>query len=96
MLECSLLQAKILSAITSIANAKENRVKTESKLTFAISLYKLKGYETPKMKMMIIARLSVRIHRNGVLGKLGNIAVMTCGIVSPTMMQNATIPPNAL
>ena len=48
------------------------------------------------MKIMMIARLSVRSHKNGVLGKLGNTAAVTWGIVSPTMMQNATMPPNAL
>lgn len=61
-----------------------------------MSLYNERGYETPKMKITIMALLSVRSQRNGVSGNDGTKAVMTCGMLSPTMMQNATMPPNAL
>lgn len=50
----------------------------------------------PRMKITIIARLSVRSQRKGVSDKEGKMAIKTCGIVSPTMMQNAIIPPKAL
>lgn len=46
--------------------------------------------------MMMTAFLFVKSHRKGVLGKEGKAAAMTCGIVSPTIIQKATIPPNAL
>ena len=42
------------------------------------------------------ARLSVNSHKNGSPGREGKIAASTCGIVSPIMMQKATMPPNAL
>lgn len=45
---------------------------------------------------MMTAFLSVKSHRKGVLGKEGKAAAMTCGMVSPTIIQKATIPPNAL
>lgn len=48
------------------------------------------------MKKTMTARLSVSSHRNGVSGNEGNRASKTCGIVSPTMMQNAIMPPKAL
>lgn len=64
--------------------------------TFAISRYKERGYDTPSMKMTMTALRSARSHRKGVLVKEGNNAVMTCGMLSPTMMQKAIIPPKAL
>ena len=64
-------------------------------LTFAMSLYKLNGQLIPSMKSTIIARLSVSSHKNFMCCRLGNKAVITCGMVSPTIMQNATMPPNA-
>lgn len=48
------------------------------------------------MKIIMTAFLFVKSHRKGVLGKEGKAAAMTCGMVSPTMIQKATIPPNAL
>ncbi len=48
------------------------------------------------MKMIITARRLVKSQRNDMSDKAGNIAAMTCGIVSPTTMQKASIPPNAL
>lgn len=48
------------------------------------------------MKTIMTAFLFVKSHRKGVLGKEGKAAAMTCGMVSPTMIQKATIPPNAL
>ena len=50
----------------------------------------------PRIKMTMTARRSVRSHKNGVLGNDGNSAARTCGIVSPTIMQNAIMPPKAL
>ena len=44
----------------------------------------------------MIARLFVNSHRNGVLGRDGNMAAMTLGKVSPRMIQNANMPPKAL
>ncbi len=64
--------------------------------TLEISRYKERGYETPRMKIMITARLSVRSQRKGTLCNEGNTADKTWGIVSPTIIQNATMPPNAL
>lgn len=48
------------------------------------------------MKMMITACLLVRSQRKGVSFKEGKAAAMTCGIVSPTMIQKANMPPKAL
>lgn len=48
------------------------------------------------MNMTIQARRLVRRPRTGTRSSHGNIAEITCGIVSPTIMQKATIPPNAL
>ena len=48
------------------------------------------------MKMMMTARLFVKSQRKGVFGNEGNKAARTCGIVSPTIMQKAIIPPKAL
>ena len=48
------------------------------------------------MKMTMTARLLVKSHRKGTFGREGNNAVRTCGMLSPTMMQNATMPPKAL
>jgi len=44
----------------------------------------------------MMARRFVRSHRKDMSDKEGNKAVITRGIVSPTMTQNATMPPNAL
>lgn len=46
--------------------------------------------------MIMTACLFVKSHRKGVLGNDGKAAAMTCGMVSPTMIQNATMPPKAL
>ena len=48
------------------------------------------------MKITMIARLLVRSQRKGVFDREGNKAIMTLGIVSPTMMQKAIMPPKAL
>lgn len=48
------------------------------------------------MKIIMTAFLSVKSHRKGILVKEGKAAAMTCGMVSPTMIQKATMPPNAL
>jgi len=48
------------------------------------------------MKTTITNFLSVRSHKKWLSSKDGNRADMTCGIVSPTMMQKAIIPPKAL
>ena len=45
---------------------------------------------------MMTARLSVKSRRKGVFGNEGKSALMTCGILSPTMIQNANMPPKAL
>ena len=42
------------------------------------------------------ARLSVKSRRKGILGREGKSALMTWGILSPTMMQKAIMPPKAL
>ena len=48
------------------------------------------------MKITITARISASNHRKWVFGNEGNNAIITWGMVSPTMMQNATMPPKAL
>ncbi len=48
------------------------------------------------MKIMMTACLFVKSQRNGVLDKDGKAAAMTCGMVSPTMIQKANMPPKAL
>lgn len=48
------------------------------------------------MKIIMTAFLFVKSHKKGVLVKEGKAAAMTCGMVSPTMIQKATMPPNAL
>ena len=45
--------------------------------TFAMSLYKERGYETPRMHMMIMARRSVSSQRKDMSCKEGNTAEMT-------------------
>lgn len=64
--------------------------------TFAISRYKERGYETPNMSSMIIARRLVRSQRKGISERAGKNASKTRGMVSPTITQKATMPPNAL
>ena len=64
--------------------------------TFAMSRYNESGNETLRMKRTITARRSVNNQRKGVVGREGKSAARTCGMVSPTIMQNAIIPPNAL
>lgn len=46
--------------------------------------------------MTMTALLSVSSQRNGRSRSLGNRPAMTFGMVSPTIMQNAIIPPKAL
>jgi hypothetical protein len=48
------------------------------------------------MNITITACLFARSHKKGVDGREGKIAVMTCGMVSPTIMQKAIMPPKAL
>ena len=48
------------------------------------------------MNMTITARLFVKSQRKGMSLRDGNMAAITCGMVSPTMIQNAIMPPNAL
>lgn len=48
------------------------------------------------MKIIMMARLSVKSHKKGVLGNAGKSALMTWGILSPTMIQKAIMPPKAL
>ena len=48
------------------------------------------------MKKIMTARLFVKSHRNGVSGNEGKSALMTWGMLSPTMIQKAIIPPKAL
>lgn len=43
-----------------------------------------------------MARRLVRSHKNDMSDREGNKASSTLGMVSPTMTQNATIPPKAL
>jgi hypothetical protein len=50
----------------------------------------------PRIKTIMMAFLFVRSQRKDMSDKEGNRAFMTRGIVSPTMTQNATMPPNAL
>jgi hypothetical protein len=65
-------------------------------LTFAMSLYSERGYEMPRMSRIMTARRFVRSHRNESSESDGKRESMTTGIVSPTMTQNATMPPKAL
>jgi hypothetical protein len=62
----------------------------------AISRYKDNGYDRHEMNKTIMALRSASSQRNGMSSSEGNNAAMTCGIVSPIIMQNASIPPNAL
>jgi len=48
------------------------------------------------MSRIMMARRSVRSQRKDMSEREGNRASMTLGIVSPTMTQKATMPPNAL
>lgn len=64
-------------------------------LTIAISRYNDKGYERPSTKSTMIARLSVSSQRMGISYREGKVAAKTCGMVSPIMMQKATMPPKA-
>ncbi len=48
------------------------------------------------MKIVMTARLSVKSHRKGVFGNVGKSALMTWGILSPTIIQKAIMPPKAL
>ena len=48
------------------------------------------------MKMTITACRLVKSQRKGMVRKEGKAAASTCGIVSPTMIQNAIMPPKAL
>lgn len=64
--------------------------------TLAMSLYKERGKLIPNVKMTMMALLFVSSHRNGIFASPGINAANTCGIVSPMMMQNASMPPNAL
>jgi hypothetical protein len=48
------------------------------------------------MSRIMTARRSVKSHRNDVSYRDGNSASITLGIVSPTMTQKASMPPNAL
>ena len=50
----------------------------------------------PRIKMIMTACLFVKSQRKGVFGNDGKAAAITCGMVSPTMIQNATMPPKAL
>lgn len=60
-----------------------------------MSLYNESGYDIPRTNRTMIALRSVSSHNTGVSGREGNTAASTWGIVSPMMMQKATIPPNA-
>src|SRR4051812_28325329 len=71
------------------------QIKRGDDLTLAMSLYSDSGYETPRTKRTMTARRSVRSQRNDISRRDGNNAPSTCGMVSPTIMQNATMPPNA-
>lgn len=64
--------------------------------TFAMSRYNESGNDIPRMRSIMTARRLVRSQRKDMSANDGNKASITLGIVSPTMTQNATIPPNAL
>lgn len=50
----------------------------------------------PRISKIMMARLFVRSQRKDMSDKAGKRASMTLGIVSPTITQKATMPPNAL
>jgi hypothetical protein len=50
----------------------------------------------PKIKTIMTALLLVSSHRNDISDNEGNKESKTLGIVSPTITQKATMPPNAL
>lgn len=60
-----------------------------------MSLYNDNGNEMPRMNSTMMALLSVSSQRKWVFSRPGNKEAMTCGMVSPTIMQKATMPPNA-
>jgi hypothetical protein len=61
-----------------------------------MSRYRESGYETPRMSIMMMARRLVSSQRKDMSAKEGKREFITRGMVSPTMTQKATIPPNAL
>lgn len=68
----------------------------EALASLAMSRYILNGNEMPSTNIMIMARRLVRSQRNSVSSREGKMARKTVGIVSPMMMQKASMPPNAL
>jgi hypothetical protein len=60
-----------------------------------MSRYRDNGYEIPRTKRTMIARLSVRSQRKDISRSEGNKELKTCGIVSPIIIQNAIMPPKA-
>jgi hypothetical protein len=93
-----LIKANVLALASYILSARNSKIKGEgiSLLTLAISRYRDKGYDTPRVNTMITARLLVRRPRTGTDCSDGNNALMTCGMLSPMIMQKAIMPPKAL
>lgn len=61
----------------------------------AMSRYKDSGYDKPSTNNTMTARLFVSSQSTGIVSKAGNAAARTRGIVSPMIIQNAIMPPNA-
>ena len=64
--------------------------------TFEISRYRESGKDIPRIKTIMTALLLVRSQRKDMSDNEGKRESKTRGIVSPTMTQKATMPPNAL
>ena len=63
--------------------------------SLAMSRYSVSGKLMPMMKTAMAMRRSVSSPTTGTSGRPGHTATKTCGMVSPTMTPNATMPPNA-
>lgn len=72
------------------------RANVEALASLAMSRYMLSGNEMPSTNIMMMARRSVRSQRNSVSSSDGKRARKTVGIVSPIIMQKASMPPKAL
>lgn len=72
------------------------RANVEALASLAMSRYILNGNEMPRTNIMMIARRSVRSQRSSVSSSDGKMARKTVGIVSPIIMQKASMPPKAL
>jgi len=89
-----LINARVLAFASYFPSAHVGETPSTTSLTLAISRYKLRIADA-QYKITITARLLVKRLNTGISPNPGNTAAKTCGMESPTMMPNATMPPNA-